>query len=342
MIRRALMIVAMSLAMLLSAPVVHAAPERRGSVAFHYGGALSPEQLAFFSRFDVLVTHDPLPAAQVAALHASGTRLALYEWSVAFYRTLVRQGTWQERLLRGDRHALLNAQPLHGHAGADDADAFYYDPASAEHTRERVRAIASRLHSVHYDGVFLDTTTKQSVHPEALAEFQRRHVDLDYDAAFAHFLAALRGKVHLIVTNQGYRDADHYLKYADYDITESLLTRPWHDATNRWNSVDFLVPELILSASRRYPNVRFVHLNYADGTDTAQFETIVATARLFDEDAYVAAPDLNRTLFSDLYFLNLGKPRSDIRRNEQTATRTFEHGRVVVTSDGAHIERAIP
>jgi len=334
----------MAAALLVMVPVALpvVAAERRGSLAFHYGGALTAAQLAFFGRFDVLVTHDPLPPPQVAALHERGTRLALYEWSVAFYRTLVRPGTWQERVLAGDRHALLNVRPLHGHSGADDADAFYYDPASPEHARDRVAALAQRLASAGYDGVFLDTTTAGSVHPEALAEYERRHPDDPYDAAFARFLAALRKKVALIVTNQGYRDAEHYLPYADYDVTESLLTRPWHDAANRWNSVDFLVPALILPAARAYPHVRFVHLNYVDALDAVRIETIVATARLFDQDAFVASADVTRTLFSDLYFVDLGRPASDIQRDGLIATRTFECGSVVVTPDGGRIRRAVP
>src|SRR3954452_10036101 len=52
---------------------------------FHYQTPLSAAQVTFFSRFDVLVTHDPLPRAQVDALHAHGTKLLVYEWSVAFY-----------------------------------------------------------------------------------------------------------------------------------------------------------------------------------------------------------------------------------------------------------------
>jgi hypothetical protein len=44
--------------------------ERRGAFAFHYGPPLTPRQLRWFSRFDVLVTHDPLPRAQVDAARA--------------------------------------------------------------------------------------------------------------------------------------------------------------------------------------------------------------------------------------------------------------------------------
>ncbi|HJQ36516.1 MAG TPA: hypothetical protein VKB93_05215, partial [Thermoanaerobaculia bacterium] len=55
------------------------------AIAFHYATPLTPRELAWYSRFEVLVTHDPLPRAQVDALHARGTRLLLYEWAVAFY-----------------------------------------------------------------------------------------------------------------------------------------------------------------------------------------------------------------------------------------------------------------
>lgn len=310
---------------------------RRGSVAFHYGGALTKAQLEWFGRFDVLVTHDPLPAAQVKALHTGGTRLALYEWTVAFYRSLVRRGSWQERLLR-NRDALLNERALRGYAGAEDADAFYYDPAQPGYAENRAKAVRKRLQDIGYDGVFFDTTTFESVHPDAMAEYRRRHPDQPYDAAVARFLAALHEDGTLIVTNQGYRAAEHYLPYADYDITESLLTRPWHDPANRWNSVDFLVPELILKTADRFPHVRFVHLTY----EPERIETILATARLYGQDAFVASPDVTRTAFSDLYFLDLGRPTSDIRRDGLTAARSFECGEVVVTPERAKINRALP
>src|SRR4028118_284695 len=105
MLLRAFMVVAMMASLPLEAA------ERRGSVAFHYGGALTARQLEWFGKFDVLVTHDPLPAKQVAALRACGTKLALYEWTVAFSRTLVQPGTWQEKLLHGKRNVLLNRRP---------------------------------------------------------------------------------------------------------------------------------------------------------------------------------------------------------------------------------------
>src|SRR5438552_662155 len=130
----------LTVALCLAAPAY--AAQRRGSVAFHYGGALTAAQLDWCGRFDVLVTHDPLPPAQVTALHQRGTRLVLYEWAVAFYASLAKPGSWQSSLL-ARRRGLLNIRPLRGGLGAAGADAFYYDPASREHAEERAAAITA-------------------------------------------------------------------------------------------------------------------------------------------------------------------------------------------------------
>src|SRR5437764_1343726 len=123
--------------------------QRRGSVAFHYGGALTASQLAWCGRFDVLVTHDPLPPSQVAMLHQRGTRLAIYEWAVAFYAALAKSDSWQASLL-ARRRGLLNGRPLRGGLGAADADAFYYDPATREHAEERPAANSSDWPTLRY------------------------------------------------------------------------------------------------------------------------------------------------------------------------------------------------
>jgi hypothetical protein len=268
-------------------------------MAFHYATPLTPQQLAWYSRFDLLVTHDPLPRAQVAALHMRGTRLLLYEWAVAFYPSRP--------------HAILpvlNAQPLLGHLGSTTAGAYYYDPATPEHARDRAVALASRLRALGYDGVFLDTTTHESVHPAALAEYARRHPDTPYDIAYARFLRSLRHELRhgVIATNQGYRAAGQILPYVDVDVTESLITvpgrglRPWNDPRDPWNSIAFLMHRLIEPAQRKYPRVRFVHLNYIDSLKDDSIARIVAIARSFHGDAFVTLPSLVADRPSDVYF----------------------------------------
>jgi hypothetical protein len=300
---------------LLAAVLLAMSTECRGAVAFHYGPALTPAQMEFFGRFDVLVTHDPLPEKQVAELHRRGTKLALYEWSVAFYRT---------RRTRWDRHApVLNERALRGGVGASDADAFYYDPAAPRFAEGRSRALAAKLRSIGYDGVFFDTLTEQSVHPDALAEYRKRHPDVPYDQAFARFLAALREKVSVIITNQGYRVAEHYLPYADYDVSESLFMRPAAE-------IDPLMQQWILPTAAKYPRVKFVHLNYVEPGGEEAVERMIGYARAYGHEAYVAYRDVRRTAIHEGYFEctphppSAPSPLSEGRRLPNVTTREIE------------------
>lgn len=306
-----------------------AADVRRGGIAFHYAAPLSARELDWFGRFEVLVTHDPLPRAQVDALHRRGTKLVLYEWAVAFYSS--RATPWEKSLATA---ALLNRQPLRGHLGANDSDAFYFDPASHEHEVGRARALGRRLRTIGYDGIFLDTTTSESVHPAALAAYRWRHPDVDYDKAYSRFLKNLRATGMIVVTNQGYRRADDVLPYVDWDVTESLIThprngsftlRPWNAPGDRWNSTAYLFRKLITPAQRKYPRVRFTHINYVTRADVKTIEQIIAIARLYDHDAYIATADLSKVIESDLYFFDLGRPKPRVER-VRGAYRDFENG----------------
>lgn len=312
----------------------------RGAFAFHYAPVLSPEALAWYSRFDILVTHDPLPPDQVARLHAAGTRVLLYEWSVAFYES--RATVWQRSLL-STRRDLLSEEPLRGWAGSQEEAAWYFDPASAEHEFGRVADILQRLQATGYDGVFFDTTTVNSVHPAARQTYDHRHPEVSYDAAFSRFLAELRRQSPkaVLFTNQGYRAADDYLPYVDWDLTESLITAPagqsfalrsWNDAATPWSSIHFVMETMIEPVAARYPHVRFGHLNYGTGSPAA-IRVVTATARLFGGDGYVAAPAVQDER-DPVYLRNWGKPlsrRFDGNRND-ASWRFFERGLIAVTA----------
>lgn len=317
-------VLAVTVALLIAADAD--AAERRGAIAFHYARSLSPAELEWFSNFEILVTHDPLPRPQVDALHRRGTKLVLYEWAVAFYATLA--GPWNRTA------PILNRAPLRGHLGALDADAYYYDPATREHQQGRASMLARRVRTLGYDGLFLDTTTAASVHPDALAEYRRRHPDVDYDEAFGAFLANLRKSVPLIVTNQGYRSANHVLPFVDWDVSESLITRPrdgkfvlrpWNDPNDAWNSIAYLMEHLIAPVRRRFPRVRFAHINYLDAADATRIAEIVAITHLFDAEPVVAHPTLTTMMRSELLLLDLGAGSARVDRGNG-AYRFFERG----------------
>ena len=326
---------------------------RRAPLAFHYAPRLSDEALDWYSRFEILVTHDPLPAEQVQRLHDAGTRVLLYEWSVAFYDS--RATAWQRSLIAHAGRDLLNARPLRGHAGSTEAPAWYFDPASPEHEFGRAIDLARRVENAGYDGVFFDTTTALNVHPDALAEYERRHPELPYDEAFARFLRQLRERLQkaVLFTNQGYRAAEHYLPYVDWDLTESLITRPskevfkmrpWNDSADPWNSIDFVMETMIEPVAARYPHVRFGHLNYASGTDPETIRLVVAVAELYGGDAYVAGPS-HLSEIDPIYFRDHGNPiseRIDLG-DGKGAYRFFDRGLIAVTASRQPLTiRALP
>lgn len=336
------MLIATSLLM-SSASLAHGAEVKRGAFAFHYSMPLNDDDLAWYSRFDVLVTHDPLPRAQVNRLHAAGTRLLFYEWSVAFYDS--RATRWQRSLLKNRRKNLLNDAPLVGGVGDVTAPAWYFDPASADYAAGRASDLTRGLKASGYDGIFFDTTTFASVHSDARAEYARRHPDLAYDVAFSRLFVQLRRKLPhvLLYTNQGYRSPENYFPYVDADLTESLITRPagdtyeirpWNDHSDPWNSISFILRTVIEPLTVRYPRVRFLHLNYAGlRAGGGVIPLVVAVARLFDGEGYVAsaAPANER---DEIYFRDFGKPLSPRVEvaNGDAAYRLFECGIIAVSA----------
>jgi hypothetical protein len=111
------------------------------------------------------------------------------------------------------------------------------------------------------------------------------------------------GPKGVVITNQGYRAPDSLLPWADYDVSESLIThpedgkytmRPRKDAHDPWKGIDFLMLELIAPAKKKYPRVRFIHLNYVDTLTPDAVERIVRIARAHGDEAFVTLPTLAR------------------------------------------------
>lgn len=316
----------------------------RPSFAFHYEPRLTEEGLDWYSQFDVLVTHDPLPREQVRRLHAAGTKLLFYEWATAFYESLATE--WQRSLISARQGDLLNETPLTGGAGSDSAGAWYFDPLTHAHEFGRAADLARRVESSGYDGIFFDATTFENVQAVARQEYRARHPAIPYDLAFSRFLFQLRKKLPngILFTNQGYRSAAYYLPYVDWDLTESLITRPalpgtgsyevrpWNDPNDRWNSISVAMRNVEQIAAR-YPHVKFGHLNYAGGANAEMIQLVTAVAQLFDTEAYVAAPWI-RDEVDAIYFRNRGRPvgpRIDWG-NGQAAYRFYENGVIAVTA----------
>jgi hypothetical protein len=89
---------------------------------------------------------------------------------------------------------------------------------------------------------------------------------------------------------------------------------------------------MIEPVAAKYPHVRFGHLNYATGSPAA-IRVVVAAARLFTGDGYVAAPSVQDEI-DPIYLRNWGKPvtRRFDSKDTKASWRVFEHGVIAVTS----------
>lgn len=202
-------------------------PQKRGDFAFCYVRQYSPEQMKWFTRFNVVCPGDYLPAEQVRQFRAAGSKLVRYEWSVAFgVSENYPKDAWQRWVLAEHPDWLINTKGLFGYAGPSDQPAYYYDVSNPDFRRWWVERLVREAKEHDYQGFFFDTTTFDSVHPDAQAMFRAKHPGVDYNECARMFFAELRKAAPnvIIFPNQGYRDHVHFLPDADYDLSESYMT----------------------------------------------------------------------------------------------------------------------
>jgi len=268
-------------------------PLKRGDFAFRYSYEYTPQEMAWLSRFDMVVTGRVMGPEQVLELRAAGCRLLYYEWLPAFYAPAPREPEreFARALLAEHPDWLLNPQEgLYGHSGAAATPAHYYDMAAPGLSERRVKHLIAKARDNLYDGVFFDTTTLASVHPTGQQTFKQRHPDASYDSLVAEMLDAL-GKADpelILFSNQGYRQHAHYLPHVGFDLTESYMTsnawapeaevyiegeglakvkethvNRWYNPDDLWKSVAHYCRELITEPIREHGySPRICHLNY--------------------------------------------------------------------------------
>jgi hypothetical protein len=338
---------------LLQTRAIRSSFHRPVRVAFNYAARSSLSDLNYFSAFDVLVTGGVLSPDQVRIARQQGTHLVLYVWSSAFYPNegIDVAGAWQAEGSRNAGEWLLSPDRVGGGAAETGKPAFWYDFGHAGFRQAFADYLCALLRRHGYRGVFLDTLGFAALPAELKQEFQQRHPGKSYDLEQAQLLALLRrrlGTRGIIFTNQGYRKPDLFLPFSDFDLTENSFTsvspagetefRPWYTSPHEWDSIEVPMTHLVLSASRSFPRVQFVHLNYATGSpETLQraVEYSYACARLWNHSSFVALPGIQRAIRSRIYFTHLGDPVTRTYtedRGRGVAWRAFQNGLVAINS----------
>lgn len=292
-------------------------PMKRGDFAFRYHTPFTEEEMDWLSRFDVVVSGYFLPKEQTEQLHEAGSKLVHYVWLPAFNPDTgeAKLRNWGSILTEHPDWVLNADNPLFGHTGPKDAPAFYFDYASPGLRRWIVQEIIEMTYAHNYDGIFFDTTSFESVHPEAQKVFQERHPDDAYDRYVARVFAVLKESAPSLILfpNQGFRVHPYYLPYADYDLTESYMTATawveetpvhvqgkglipiketyyarWYDPDNPGQSISHYCRSLITDPISQfgYP-VKTYHLNYAH-------PRYVPTGEMTADSEPIFRPELDR------------------------------------------------
>lgn len=92
----------------------------------------------------------------------------------------------------------------------------------------------------------------------------------------------------------------------------------------------------MLPAVRRFPNVRFIHVNYAAGGPMVARRAARyawACAKLWAQQSYLIAPGAYADEQNDIYFTETGAPTSSsYQQSGDFVWREFEKGEVVVNT----------
>ena len=319
-------------------------------MAFHYQASFDQRALAWYTRFQHLVTGAILDPKTSTSLRRKGSRLIAYEWSSGFYAgdAVSASLDWQARVTSKRNDWLLTTKPMTGAAAENGQVAEWYDFADPEFRKARARFLAARLMEANYDGYFFDTVGIEQIPDPAKKAFAARHPKLDYNVCQGEFFKELRAAMpagKIIFLNQAFRHADALLPYADFDLSESYFTyiaaqktalRPWHDTVKPWEAIKTPLEQLILPAAGKYPKVRFVHVNYAAAgaplTPNAALHGYVG-AKLFGHDAYLIVPGAPSEEESGVYSSELGRAKGELVEQPDLVAREFEHAVIGFRTD---------
>lgn len=328
----------------------------RPLAAFHYQASFDEKALNWYTRFQHIVTGAILDAKTSSALQRNASRLIAYEWSSGFYTgdAVSAPLDWQARVVANRVAWLLTPQPMTGAAAEGGRVAEWYDFANPGLRKARAQFLAARLLQANYNGYFFDTVGLEQIPEPAKKAFAERHPTLDYNVCQGEFFKELRAAMpgKIIFLNQGFRHADALLPYADFDLTESYFThidsqtgtalRPWDSAAKPWEAIKTPMAQLVLPAARKFPNVRFVHVNYATAgaplTERAAHYGWVG-AKLYGHDSYLIVPGSPSAEESDCYNYDLGKPVGPLIEEHGVVSRAYEKGVVGYKGNEEFIRR---
>jgi len=236
-----------------------------------------------------------------------------YDWMPAFYYYTNEQNRkFVKWLYKHKDNMLLNPNGpfLHcqkeGYSWCKD---YYYDYGNDTLLKARVDDLNSNIKIKGFKGVFFDWASGGFILSKEYKQmkelFYKRHPKKNYFKSIKKFYKALKDRGIFIVTNQAFRKEKYgFLKYVDYDMTESYITtdtkkkihlqlmgKGWVDSikvTNYYpiyknskslkDSLHFI--DLLTKYKKKYKKYgfkNFIYLNYI----APEYEKVYASANLY-------------------------------------------------------------
>ncbi len=207
-------------------------PMRRGRFVTGTTDADS-NQIAWLSMFDMVELGsigDLPPIEMIQSLKASGVRyVLLYDWMPAgyHYTDSTDDGPFMAWIYENRDTLTLNPAGPFPHCSLYGwCEDYYFDLALDTLRSRRVDYLMHIMDSMDYDGMFFDWGGGAFIDYDEYTfvrdTYYSRHPDYPYPRAVAEFYGELKAQSgRMVMTNQGFRNAEYILPEVDLDMTES-------------------------------------------------------------------------------------------------------------------------
>ena len=287
-------------------------------------------------------------------------KIVAYEWMAGFYR-YERNAFTRYALAHPEK--LLNKEPV----AKED---FFYDMCDEELVQKRVEYLANEVRRLGIAGLFFDWANDLFLDEEeyrTLAQtLKKRHPNTTYAACLKRFLAKLKERDILLITNQAYRNPE-LLESVDYDMCESYMSTVEESDTiapignlvtnipyTRYQPLDevFAYFERFRKLQKRYGFTDMIYMNYLAPKFVSTPKGLEATkpiegiyynyvlAKLGGFAQYSEVPFDHTLEIDPIYFYDLGEPLGAMHQEKGLYLRFFSKG-FVLLAPTLHEERYI-
>lgn len=265
-----------------------------------------------------------------------------YVWLAGFYKEEITEDPFSKWAYSHKEQVTLNP-----HYTPNDND-FYFDMCDERLQEKRAKYLIQKCRSLGLSGLFFDWANEEFLYESGFKPlqetFKKRHPNKTYSSCIQHFFERLKQNGLLIVTNQAYRNPE-ILQSVDYDMTESYLITdeklPNGTSYTKYQPLEEVLEyfKILGELKKRfapYGLKDFIYMNYAAPRIQTTPKGILRLSpkkdilysfvltRMGGFIPYTEVPADHSLERSSLYFLDLGVPKTQMRRFAAGWYRLYE------------------